>query len=134
MCFFDSYLMARNSNNEYYDVAGIPCPESWSHVVWNSYSLWDLSKLNTSSIDMSLDWSMLEVLILYTSCTMRSRMVSANGLLLPPSFSYQTSWRNWEQNIVLLLSAFVYQFKEIITFAFSVKEHVISPPKAYLFP
>ena len=64
------------------------------------YSLKVLSIPYISLIEMSLAESALSIFILYASCTMRSRIASANGLESPPSCSYHPSSLYWEQNMV----------------------------------
>ena len=49
------------------------------------YSRKFLSKPYISRIDMSFDSAMLWIFIIYASCTIRSRIASANGLESPPS-------------------------------------------------
>ena len=64
------------------------------------YSRKLLSKPYTSRIDTSFDGSMLWMLIIYTSCTIRSRIASVKGLDAPPSLSYHPSFWYCEQKIV----------------------------------
>ena len=64
------------------------------------YSRKLLSKPYTSRIDKSFDGAMLWMLIIYTSCTIRSRIASVKGLDAPPSLSYHPSFWYCEQKIV----------------------------------
>ena len=68
------------------------CPEQRNRFM-RVYSLKDLSSPYTSRIEISFVGSMLSILILYASCTMRSKMASAKGPASPPSCSYQPSER-----------------------------------------
>ena len=64
------------------------------------YSRKLLSKPYTSRIDTSFDGSMLWMLIIYASRTIQSRIASAKGLDVPPSWSYHPSFWYCEQKIV----------------------------------